>query len=93
VNVSGTAKVGTSARANLQVEHGVNDARMTAIALIIGVAVSVGLTVGYGESSVALGITSTVVTMGLMAVVVALIYRVTGVRTTVMEVMHRLTGQ
>ena len=43
--------------------------------------------------SVALGIASTMLTLGLMAIVVALIYRVGVVRTTVMKVMHRLTGQ
>jgi preprotein translocase subunit SecD len=93
VNASGTATAGTDARANAEVERGVNEARMAAFALIVSVDVTVGLSVGYGEASLVAGVIATLAALILTAVLIALIYRVAVVQTIVMEIMHRLTGQ
>jgi len=82
-----------TSRLSAQLERGVNEARMAAFALIVGVAVSVGLSVGYGEESLVLGAIATFGALLLMGAVVALVYRARPVKSAVMEVMHRITGR
>jgi hypothetical protein len=90
---SGTVSTKPSSSGAQTVDRGVNAARMTAFALIVGVAVTVGLTVGYGEESWPLGILATFLAVIAMCVLLAVIHKVPAVRTRVMEAMHRLTGQ
>jgi cellobiose-specific phosphotransferase system component IIC len=92
-NKTGAAVAGTSVSGPAQVERGVNEARMGAFALIFAVAVTAGLTVGYGEASLVLGVIAFLLFMILVAAVVALIYRVRPVRHAVMGLMHWLTGE
>jgi hypothetical protein len=84
--------IGVKSSVEGHVERGVNEARMTAFALIFATAVGVGLTVGYA-TCVVLELLSGAGTAFGTALLLAAVYLVRAVRRIAMELMHRITGQ
>lgn len=82
----------TGSPVSLQVERAITEARMTALALILGTALSVGLAVGFA-TCLLYGFLAFVAAALGTALLLAAIYRVGAVRRFAMELMHRITGQ
>jgi hypothetical protein len=75
-----------------KVERAVNEARMGAFVLILGLAVTIGLAAGAAWG-VWWGLLAGFLAAIGTAVLVAFVYRLRPVRNLVMEVMHRITGK
>jgi hypothetical protein len=83
--------VGVDISTKASVERAVNEARMTAFALIFATAIGVGLAVGLA-TSFGYGFLAGLASAAATALLLAAVYRVDSVRQLVMELMHRITG-